>query len=171
MRECGCSSETWVAGRNVLGTEVLRWRTWTWLIAIAAAGPTVLYASPYGPARNLAHAGLLILAYPAWFLLSLVWLVPGIALVRRFGLAEWWVLPSTAVLIETSVSAVRHWPPTKWGAAVIEFIGPTPPRIDHWYFYFYSLWPGAFEALVSALVLLAARNFFRPNIRSTQQPA
>jgi hypothetical protein len=157
---------------------VLRWRTWTWLIAIAGVGPTVLWASPFGPARNLAHAALLLLAYPYWFLFSLVCLVPGITLVRRFALNGWWALPCTAVLIEIAIGAVRHWPPTSWGPAEISYIGPTPPPINYWYFYLYSLWPDAFMALVSALILLLARHFFRPKIRegeaaidlTTQQP-
>jgi hypothetical protein len=71
---------------------------------------------------------------------------------------------ATAVLVETSISAVTA---DRMGTpAEIEFIGPTPPPIDHWYFYFYSLWPGAFTALISALVLLAARHFFRHSIQS-----
>jgi hypothetical protein len=141
---------------------LLRWRTWTWLIAIAAVGPTVLWASPFGPARDLAHAGMLLLAYPYWFLFSLVCLVPGIVLVRRFALNGWWALPCTAVLIEIAIGAVRHWPPTSWGPAEISFIGPTPAPINYWYFYLYSLWPDAFMALVSALMLLFARHFLRP---------
>jgi hypothetical protein len=139
---------------------VLKWRTSIWLIAIAAVGPTVLSASPFGPARNVEHAALLLLAYPYWFLFSLVCLVPGVTLVRRLGLNEWWVLPC-AVLTEITIGAVRHWPPTSWGPAVIEFIGPIPPPVNHWYFYLYSLWPGAFMALVSAVILLLARHFIR----------
>lgn len=140
---------------------VLRWRTWIWLIAIAAVGPTILWASPFGPARDLEHAAMLLLAYPYWFLFSLVCLVPGVTLVRRFALSDLWVLPCTAVLVEITIGAVRHWPPTSWGPAEIEFIGPTPPPINHWYFYLYSLWPDAFMALVSALTPLLARHFFR----------
>ena len=137
-----------------------KWRTWTWLIAIAAVGPTLLYASPFGPARDLPHAGLLLLAYPAWFLWSIVWLVPGIVLVGRFAVGEWWVFPSAAVVVDVSISAVRHWPPTNWGPAAVIFISPTPPPINHWHFYLYSLWPGAFYALTSALALLAAHRIF-----------
>jgi hypothetical protein len=132
------------------------------LIAIAAVGPTVLSASPFGPARNIAHAALLLLAYPYWFLFSLICLVPGIALVRRFALNGWWVFPCTAVSIEIPIGAVRHWPPRSWAPAEIIFLGPTPPSINHWYFYFYSLWPDAFMALVSALMLLLARHFLIP---------
>jgi hypothetical protein len=159
------------------GTTVLRWRTWIWLIAVAAVGPTVLWASPFGPARNLAHAALLLLAYPYWFLFSLVCLVPGVSLIRRFALNGWWVLPCTAVLIEIAIGAVRHWPPTSWGPAEIIFLGPTPPPFNYWYFYLYSLWPDAFMGLVSALMLLPARHFFLPKSErkaaidlTTQQP-
>jgi hypothetical protein len=128
-----------------------------------SGGPTVLWASPFGPARDIAHAALLLLTYPYWFLFSLICLLPGIALVRRFALSDWWAFPCTAVVIEIAIGAVRHWPRTSWGPAEIEFMGPTPPPVDHWYFYFYSLWPDAFMALISALVLLAARHFFRPD--------
>jgi hypothetical protein len=149
-------------GHARLGISVLRWRTWMWLIAIAAVGPTVLWASPFGPARNIAHAALLLLAYPYWFPFSLICLVPGIALVRRFALNRWWVFPCTAVAIEIPIAAVRHWPQTSWGPAEMIFLGPTPPPINYWYFYFYSLWADAFMALVSALMLLLARHFFIP---------
>jgi hypothetical protein len=108
---------------------------------------------------SVATAGL-----PYWFLFSLVCFVPGITLVRRFALNGWWALPCTAVSIEIAIGAVRHWPPTSWGPAEISYIGPTPPPINYWYFYLYSLWPDAFMALVSALILLLARHLFRPKI-------
>jgi hypothetical protein len=147
---------------------VLRWRTWIWLIAIAAVGPTILWASPLGPREILNMQRCYCWPTLIGSLFSLVCLVPGVTLVRRFALNGLWVLPCTAVLIEITIGAVRHWPPTSWGPAEIEFIGPTPPPINHWYFYLYSLWPDAFMALVSALILLLARHFFRPKREGRQ---
>jgi hypothetical protein len=110
------------------------------------------------------HAGLLLLGYPGWFLYSLACLAPGIVLVKRFSLSPVWVLPLTAVLSSLLIGAVAHWPPTRW-STVVAIFGAVPPSagsvfsipIESWDGYFYSLWPGAFEALIAALVLLVAR--------------
>ena len=146
---------------------MLRWRTWAWLTAVAALGPTVLWASPFGPARDLAHAGLLLLSYPGWFLYSLACLAPGMALVSRFGISPLWVFPLTAVLSSVVIGAVAHWPPTRW-STVVAIFGAAPVSagsvfsipIESWNGYFYSLWPGAFEALIAALAFLVARRLF-----------
>jgi hypothetical protein len=63
-------------------------------------------------------AQLLTFGYPAWFLLSLIWLLPGIALSRRFALSPLWVVPTTAVIIQITVEAISHWPPTRWPLVV-----------------------------------------------------
>jgi hypothetical protein len=159
------SSRWSVAETNDLVTTVLRWRTWTWLTAIGAVGPTILYASPFGPARDLAHASLLLLGYPVWFLFSCVSLAPGIVLVKRFELNPWWVLPFTAVLFQLLIGAVAHWPPTRWWPLGVVGQTPVPSAyvfsipIEAWYGYVYSLWPAAFTALIAALSLLTARHF------------
>ena len=113
------------------------------------------------------HAGLLLLGYPGWFLYSLACLAPGIVLVKRFSVSPLWVLPLTAVLSSLLIGAVAHWPPTRW-STVVAIFGAVPISagsvfsipIESWDGYFYSLWPGAFEALIAALVLLIARRLF-----------
>lgn len=110
------------------------------------------------------HAGLLLLGYPVWFLYSLACLAPGIVLVKGYGLRPLWVLPLTGVLSSLLLGAVTHWPPTRW-TSVVAIFGAVPDSagsvfsipVDSWHGYFYSLWPGAFEALVAAVSLLIAR--------------
>jgi hypothetical protein len=146
---------------------VLRWRTWAWLTVVAAIGPTVLWASPFGPARDLQHAALLLLAYPGWLLFSLVSLAPGVVLVKRLQLNPWWVIPFTGVLIQVLIGAVTHWPPTQWWPVAIRGQMPVPSAyllgipVEAWHGYLYSLWPNAFIALVAAVSLLIARHLFR----------
>jgi hypothetical protein len=113
------------------------------------------------------HAGLLLLGYPGWFLYSLACLAPGIVLVKRFSVSPLWVLPLTAVLSSILIGAVAHWPPTRW-STVVAIFGAVPASagsvfsipIESWHGYFYSLWPGAFEALIAALALLIARRLY-----------
>src|SRR6267154_4754891 len=80
--------------RQMVGT---RWSTSLWLIAVAALALSLIYASPFGPARDLESAlRWLVLGYPAWLLLSILWLLPGVAASKRFEMNPLWVLPSLA---------------------------------------------------------------------------
>jgi hypothetical protein len=104
------------------------WRKWLWMIALAALGPTLLYASPRGPARNAEAAARWLLLYPAWFLLSIAWLVPGICLATRLRLRVWITIPIVAVLIEVVRSGITHWPPSRWWPTNITGGIPEPTR-------------------------------------------
>jgi hypothetical protein len=146
---------------------VTKWSTWVWLTALAAVGPTVLWAVPsFGPARDFGHAGLLLLAYPSWLLFSLVSLAPGIVLAKQFELDPQWVVPLAAVLTQVLIGGVTHWPPTQWWPTIIVGQLPVPSGyvlgvpVEAWHNYFYSLWPDAFMALVAATVLLVIRRLF-----------
>jgi hypothetical protein len=146
---------------------VTKWSTWIWLTALAAVGPTVLWAAPfYGPARDLKHAALLLLAYPGWLLFSLVSLAPGIALAKQFKLDPQWLVPLAAVLTQVLIGGVTHWPPTRWWPTIIAGQLPVPTgyvlgiAVEAWHNYFYSLWPDAFMALIASLVLLVIRRLF-----------
>jgi hypothetical protein len=148
------------------------WRTWSSLIAIAAIGPTVFWASPFGPARNFDTAiRLLFLGYPAWVVFSIISLVPGLLFIRCFALRPWWALPCVAVLVQFLLGAITQWPPTRWWPLFIIGGQPVPSGhvfgipIEAWHGYFYSLWPHTFMALVAALSLLVVRHFLRPNLR------
>ena len=67
------------------------WRTSLWMMSLAALGPTLLWASPFGPARNAAVAvQLFFYGYPAWLLLTFLWLTPGLLLAKRVGFHLWW---------------------------------------------------------------------------------
>jgi hypothetical protein len=132
----------------------------------------VLWASPFGPASDLASAARwLVFGYPAWFLLSLVWLVPGIVLVGRIKLNSWWILPGTATLIQLLIGAAERWPPTRWWPVAIVGQIPAPSAyvfsipVEAWHNYFYSLWPKIFNALIAALSLLVVQRVLRPNQR------
>jgi len=149
-----------------------RWRTLLWLIPLAAVGPSLLWASPFGPARDLASAARwLVYGYPAWFLLSVIWLLPGIALSKRFALKPLWVLPLTAVLVQLVIGGVAHWPPTRWWPLFIAGQMPVPSAyvlrvpVEAWYGYLFSLWPKTFMALATAVSFLIALQFVRPNNR------
>ena len=88
-----------------------RWRTLLGRIAIAALALSVLYASPFGPARDLKSAmRWFAFGYPPWLLLSIIWLLPGVAASKRLALNPLWVLPSLALVIDLSVEGFQHWP-------------------------------------------------------------
>jgi hypothetical protein len=142
------------------------WRTSLWLIAAAALVLSLLYASPFGPARDLKSAiRWFVLGYPAWLLLSVIWLLPGVALSKRFALNPLRVLPALAAVIELLIGGFTHWPPTRWGATIIVGQIPVPPRyvlgfpIEAWNAYLYSLWPNTFMALVAAISFVIALRF------------
>jgi len=88
--------------------------------------------------------------------------------VKRFSANPYWALPSTAVMASLLLGAVAHWPPTRW-TTVVAIFGAIPISagstfsipVESWNGYFYSLWPGAFEALVAALSLLVVLHLFR----------
>jgi hypothetical protein len=158
-----------IAERNTIRQLMnTRWRTSFGLIAIAALSLSVLYASPFGPARDLKSAmRWFAFGYPAWLLLSIIWLLPGVAASKRLALNPLWVLPSLALVIDLSVEGFQHWPPTRWLPVVVTGHPPTPsgyilgvPR-EAWDGYIYSLWPNAFMALVAAVSFLLARRFTR----------
>jgi hypothetical protein len=148
------------------------WRTCFWRISAAALGPAALWASPFGPARDLTTAAkLLFLGYPAWLLLSLVWLLPGIALARLLKWRERWVVPCAAVLVQFVIGAVESWPPSRWGVPVSVSILSVPGRdnppfvvpssgsafgisFEAWYGYFYSQWAYCFIAFIAAMTWL-----------------
>jgi hypothetical protein len=147
-----------------------RWRNWFWMIALAAVGPTFLYASPWGPARNIEAAARWLLLYPAWLLLSIVWLVPGILLATRARSPFFWlIIPIVAELVEVTRSGITHWPPSYWWPNIV--IGGTPQPsgylfgygVEAWEGYMFSLRPGCIEALAAALLLVAV-NKVHPNI-------
>jgi hypothetical protein len=134
---------------------------WSWKIALAAAGPAALWASPWGPARDLKSAlELFFLGYPAWLILCVWWLVPGLLLAWRFRWKHVWALPTTAVLVEFLWSAWRHWPPDRWWP-MFEAGQPEVPSgylfgyaYEAWDHYAYSLRARCILALVAALSLL-----------------
>ena len=147
-----------------------RWRTWAWLLPIAALGPTILWASPFGPARGMdARIVLLAYGYPAWLLLTLIWLVPGIVVAKRLNWSIWYVVPCSALLIQLAKSAVQHWPPSRWWPTFIAGQPEVPSGYflgfahQAWYGYLYSLWAGLLIAFVAALTLLLAQTALRPN--------
>ena len=140
---------------------MVRWRTWIWLTAIAAIGPTALWASPFGPARNFASAvNLLIYGYPGWLLFTFISLVPGIFLAKRFRLNPWLVVPPVAALVQLIIGAIAHWPPTRWWPIHVVGQMPVPSAylwaipVEAWSGYFYNLWPKTFMAIVAAMSLL-----------------
>jgi hypothetical protein len=146
---------------------VTKWNTWIWLTALAAVAPSVLWAAPfYGPARDLNHAALLLLAYPEWLLFSWVSLAPGIALAKLFKLDPQWLVPFAAVLTQVLIGGVTHWPPTRWWPTVLVGQFPVPAGyvlgipMEAWHNYFYSLWPDPFMALIASLALLVIRRLF-----------
>jgi hypothetical protein len=146
----------------------IRWRTSLWLIAVAALSLSLIYASPFGPARNLESAvRWFIFGYPAWLLLSIIWLLPGVAASKRFALNPLWVLPTLAVAIDLSIECFTHWPPTRWWPTIIAGQMPIPSgyllgrSIEAWDGYLHSLWPNMFMALVSAVSFLLARRLVR----------
>src|SRR3982751_4369410 len=97
-----------------------RLRTWAWLLPVAALAPALLWASPFGPARDSAsRLQLLVYGYPAWLVLTAVWLVPGLLLAKSLKWKMWYVVPLVAVLIQLSISAVAHWPPSRWWPVII----------------------------------------------------
>lgn len=152
--------------RKIMGG---RWSTSLWLIAAAALALSAIYASPFGPARDLNSAvRWFIFGYPAWLLLSSIWLLPGVAASKRFLLNPLLVVPSLALAIDLAVESFTHWPPAQWSSAVIVGQMPAPSRyilgvpIESWYGYLYSLWPNAFMALVAAVSFLLARRLVRP---------
>jgi len=152
--------------RRKMGT---RWSTSLWLIAVAALALSLIYASPFGPARNIeAAVRWFVFGYPAWLLLSTIWLLPGVAASKHFALNPLWVLPSLAVAIDLSIEGFTHWPPTQWWPTIIVGQMPMPSGyvlgrpVEAWDGYLYSLWPNAFMALVAAVSFLIARRLFQP---------
>jgi hypothetical protein len=144
-------------------------RTWFWRIAVAALGPTLLNASPWGPARTIEAAARLLLLYPAFLILAIVWLVPGIAAAMRFHLPLWLAGPVSAIAVEIARAGIIHWPPSRWWPTIITGGVPLPTGylfgypIEAWDGYLYSLRAGCLEAFVAALTLLAVEAV-RPNI-------
>jgi hypothetical protein len=116
---------------------------------------------------------LLVFGYPAWFVFSIISLVPGIALVNRFALRPWWALPWSAVLVQLLLGAITHWPPSRWWPMVIIGGLPVPSgyvfgiALEAWHGYFYSLWPHAFIALIAALSLLVVQHFLPPQFHGS----
>jgi hypothetical protein len=150
--------------RSTRQMEGTRWSTSLWLIAVAALSLSLIHASPFGPARDLESAvRLFVFGYPAWLLLSTVWLLPGVAASKRFALNPLWVLPCLALAIDLSVESFTHWPPTRWWPTLIVGQMPIPSGyilglpLEAWDGYLYSLWPNAFMALVAAVSFLIAR--------------
>jgi hypothetical protein len=128
---------------------------------MAAIGPTVLWASPFGPARDFASAvHLLIYSYPAWLFFTFISLAPGIYLTKRFRANPWLVIPFVAALVQVIIDAIAHWPPTRWWPVHVAGQMPVPSAyfwaipVEAWSGYFYSLWPNAFMAIVAATSLL-----------------
>src|SRR5882724_6731362 len=155
---------------------MVRWRTWIWLTAIAAIGPTALWASPFGPARDFASAvNLLIYGYPAWLLFAFISLAPGIFLAKRLRLNPWLVLPSVAALVQLIIGAIAHWPPTQWWPIHVAGQMPVPSAyflaipVAAWRGYFYSLWPKIFMAIVAAMSLLGVLFMLRLTIGSSDR--
>jgi len=139
-----------------------RWYTWLWMLVPAAIGPALLWASPFGPARDLQFSVYLLFhLYPVWLLLTVIWLIPGIVIANRFALPLWWALPVTSVMVQFFLGAIRHWPPNHWWPTVI--VGGMPISTGHvfgyaieaWRGYFFSLWAQCFIALVAALSFLS----------------
>lgn len=147
-----------------------RFRTWAWLLPLAALVPSLLWASPFGPARDMSsRLQLFLYGYPAWLIFTVVWLVPGLLISNALKWKLWYTLPCVAVLIQLSISALQHWPPDRWWP-VIEAGQPEIPSgyfmgftIEAWHAFLYSLWPKAFMALVTALALLIALLLVRPD--------
>jgi hypothetical protein len=77
----------WIFGRNAFHLDAITWRMSLLLIAMAALVLSMLYASPFGPAKDL-HSAMrwFFFGYPTWFFLSAIWLVPGIFASRRLAL-------------------------------------------------------------------------------------
>jgi hypothetical protein len=123
---------------------------------------------PFGPARNLEAAVRLFVLYPAWLLLAVVWLVPGIILSVRLQLRLWWTIPLVAVLVEGAWSGISHWPPNRWWPTIITGQIPMPSGflfsypVEAWDGYLYSLRAGCIDAFVAALSLLIVHRL-RPN--------
>lgn len=146
------------------------WRQLMYLIPAAAIGPAILWASPYGPARNsLAGLGLLVSMYPVWVLFVAVYVLPPVLLVRRFRWNPWIALPLGSVLLRLLVSSVTHWPPSRWWPAV-EIGLPSVPSayvlsfgIEAWHGYLHSLWPGILHAFVAAGSFLVAQHLLKPD--------
>jgi hypothetical protein len=158
--------------RFVPQLRTIRWRSLLGRIAVVGLVLSLLYASPFGPARDLLSAiHWFVFGYPAWLLFSIICLVPGIVLSKRFALNPFWVLPGVAVAIALSIDGLRHWPPTRWWPTMVVGQFPIPSRyvlgysIEAWRGYLYSLWPNTFMALVAAVSFLLALRFLRPNSR------
>ncbi len=152
--------------RQMTGTRL---RTSLWLIAAAALSLSLVYASPFGPARDFKSAvRWFVFGYPAWLLLSMIWLLPGVAVSKRYALNPLWVIPSLAIVIDLSIESFTHWPPTQWWPTFIAGQMPIPSGyilglpVEAWNGYLYSLWPNAFMALVAAVSFLTARRLVRP---------
>jgi hypothetical protein len=145
-----------------------RWRTWAWLLPLAALAPSLLWASPFGPARDIqTRLQLFLVGYPAWLILTLVWLVPGLLIAKAFRSKIWYTLPCVAIVVQLAISAPRHWPPSRWWP-VIEAGQPEVPSgyfmgfaVEAWHGYLYSLWARTFIALVTAVALLLVQSLVR----------
>jgi hypothetical protein len=147
-----------------------RLRTWAWLLPLAALAPSLLWASPFGPARDMSsRLQLFLVGYPAWLILTVVWMVPGLLIARALKWRVWYTLPCVAVLIQLAISALQHWPPSRWWP-VIEVGQPEIPSgyflgftVEAWHGYLYSLWPKTFMALITALSLVTLQLLVRPD--------
>jgi|KBSMisStaDraftv2_1062788.scaffolds.fasta_scaffold281259_2 hypothetical protein len=160
-----------LSGRPHPALSQYSWRNLLRPMLWAALGPTVWWASPFGPGRTIADHLQSIAAYPIWLIASIVWLAPGIVLARRLAVTPVWVLPSLAGLTEVLIGAIRHWPPTQWWPVIFTGGIPKPSGyvlgfpVEAWYGYIYSIWSITFTAMIAALSFLVALRYVRPNNR------
>jgi|SRR5450432_549708 len=161
-----------LTGRPHPPLSVYPWRKLLWPTLVAALGPTLWWASPFGPAKDIVGVIRWLAGYPLWLIASTVWLAPGIVLGKRFGLTPVWLLPCSAGLIEALISGISHWPPTRWWPVILTGGIPKPSGfvfgipIEAWYGYVYSLWSITFTAMVAGLSFLVAVRFVRSNHRT-----
>lgn len=145
-------------------------RTWAWLVPLAAVVPSLLWASPFGPAQDMtSRLQLFFYGYPAWLILSIIWLVPGLLVAKALNWRLWYTLPVVAGLVQLTIAGFGHWPPSRWWPTYADGqparpLGHFMGFIDQsWHGYLFSLWPRTFMALVTALSLLIAQSLVRPN--------
>jgi hypothetical protein len=149
-----------------------RWSFNICLLPVAALGPALLWASPFGYAQDwAARWHVLVDGYPRFLIPAILWLLPGIVLSRWRKWEAWYVVPSVAVTLALALSVVRYWPPSQWWPLIVTGQPETPSGFfmgyayQAWGGYFSWLWTKSLEALVAAMMFVAASRLLRPTDR------
>src|SRR5262249_32276119 len=95
-----------LTGKSAPSLRAYSKRSLLWLLLLTALASSALNASPFGPYQPFATAARnLVILYPAWLILSVLWLLPGIVLCRRYRFSPIKLLPLTAMTIELTLRA------------------------------------------------------------------